>query len=602
MTNSSTITNEKKNIKKTTKPKTTKPKTTKPKTTKPKTTKPKTIKPKTTKPKTIKPKTIKPKTTKFKKNIKGGAEKLKNITDLNIIWNSILYKKFYKKFKNNKNKNNYHGYLTNNKNKKNYALFIIDMQNDFLNRPYRRSGEVKCVELNKNKEINIPGMQSKCRLFGSELKFQIEPTPVDPNENHSVPSLNDVKVNGEKLGNFNVAGSENSLVADIREKLRNALEDDLCTNIFITRDYHPDGHMSFNPFLTPKPYCACQDGCFPAHCIQGHSGSLIISDINNILKNNKYNNQKNKVKILFKGMFDNCDSFTGVQKNEIDNYSSNTKMSSSNKKICSSISGSYEICYSNNKSIPMLEALNFNTPIEFEQNNTNKKIYINIKNSKHKLKHYDFKTLSNDVNEIQVCGLAGDYCVRDTIKALAEMHRAKNIVLLAGLTRYPVLPLFTMASTPIHNYIPNLNLPNIDASNYDLNLIKKQEQVINNFNNTSNSKKSLYYYTLKVDDGGNYSLYDTITNTNTNTKTKTMQNMVTTEDFKLNNEGNKFHFITPPEEILNDYNLKNIKIIFRNQDLNPDYTNYLIKLILNSIFSNIYLYTIFFIFSYIYKP
>ena len=492
-----------------------------------------------------------------KKVVKGGAKNLLNEKNLSVIWNSMFLKKIVngKKFSTNR--------ITVSKVETNepYVVFFIDMQNDFMDVPYERSGDVCCVQLGNNKN-KVNGMSSVCRKYGSEPIFQSKLTPVSETEKHSVPGLG-------KLGNFNVADAGDKLVSDIVSKLKSALNDKNCKKIYITRDYHPDGHMSFSPYLTPKPYCACTGGCFPAHCIQGHSGSLVIDSIAQVLK---ASNKKDKVKVLFKGMSPNCDSFTAVEKDDIDNYSSNTLSST---EACSSISGCYEI-YNGSEPLTVEQSLDFNLPISFDSSNlSNSKIKklgnnSNLKNDTKKLVKYEFKSYETSnkkrelIEEFQVCGLAGDYCVRDTITALAEKFKSKKVVLLGGLTRYPVLPLGTMATVPIHNYNSNSYLPNIDMSDYKLKFDDKQ-QIVDNFNNTTDPKKSLYYYKLKLDEQFKLHLNKVKENR------RSLENPVQLNHLKIGNL-DSFHFITPPEEIARDYlQYRNIEFRFNKTDYNVDY-------------------------------
>ena len=318
-----------------------------------------------------------------------------------------------KKFSNNRIINNI-------ETKKPYVVFFIDMQNDFMDVEYKRSGAVSCVEIDEENG-------TKCRNLDSELTFKSTLTPVSESEPHSVLG------NLSKIGNFNVADAKEELITKIVSKLRKSLDDNNCKKIYITRDYHPDGHMSFDPNLTPKQYCACKGGVFPAHCIQGHSGSLVINSISLVLK---ASNKKDKVKVLFKGMSPNCDSFTAVEKSVIDNYSSNTLSST---RACSSISGCYEI-YNGSNPLTVEQALDFNLPISFNSlkplNSKIKKLDNNnklINDTTKELVKYEFEFSSNK-EEIQVCGLAGDYCVRDTITALAAKFPHNDVVVLGGLT------------------------------------------------------------------------------------------------------------------------------------------------------------------------
>ena len=133
---------------------------------------------------------------------------------------------------------------------------------------------------------------------------------------------------------------------------------------------------------------------------------------------------------------------------------------------------------------------------------------------------------------------------------------------MGGLTRYPVLPIATMRTVPIHNYSGNLNLPDIDGLNYNKNLDKNQDDIIGFFNNTTNPNKSLYYYKLIFKDGIFH-----INKVQNNTLTRPVNLL----DFNLR-LNQSYHFITPPEEIARDYlQYPNIKIVFTPDDYSKKY-------------------------------
>lgn len=559
------------------------------------------------------------KTTMKKKVVKGGAKKLIGVTNLGKVWND-MFKKKIKSINTTSNKfsklrlsniNNVNSYNTSYEGKK-YVLFVIDMQRDFCDVPYERSGKVRLVS-KKIKRFNRGTKTTRefdklCRVLGSETKFQRHFTTVEKNEKHSVTDLEEIRFdnngqinkNGNAIGNFNVADSGEELTQNLVSKITYALGDENCTQIIFTRDYHPDGHMSFCPVMTQAPYIGCEGGCFPAHCIQGHSGTLFVQDIQDLLLSTNPEILENKVKILFKGMSDNCDSFTGVKKTQIDNYCSNTK----SNKSCSSISGAYEIVGLSTK-----EAITFNNPVNFTRKKTKKEkdltlgIYSRVENNKNiSPKPFDYTTIIENADEFQVCGLAGDYCVRDTITALAdEIKRLSNkttinngvslvynkqkildkrVVLLADLTRYAVLPLKSMLALPIHNYSGNMLKPKLNGIGYDLEFEagKLTNGKLTNFDTIKeyftsiDTNKSLYYYLLTNTDG-KYSLVKTknkrielstmfeYKNLNLNKGNLTIKN-----DFTLTNPVLRyFHFITPPEEIAKDYSYHhNIVIRFLN--------------------------------------
>lgn len=326
--------------------------------------------------------------------------------NLKRVWNTLFKKRLTDQgYLNNIVSNgtvNFHHNDTDIPKDKNYVLFVIDMQKDFVDEEYKRFYEGK----ERKEETNI-----------------------------TVPAF--------KTGNFAVAQAS-TMYKDLEKKIDVALKDEKCKKIYFSRDYHPVGHMSFSHALSsctlnnksePNPdgkYCDPKNktGCFPAHCVQCHSGSLLIDTISKKL-HNLDENVKEKVEIIFKGIHKDCDSFTAVEKKHIDSKASNLEGSKLEGEhlTCSNVSGSYSL---KNKTLD--ECIDFIDKLD----PVNKELCEKTK--------FDFTNIDN----IEVCGLAGDYCVRDTVVALAEHNKNKNVILLANLTRYAVLPLFTMRTLPQH--------------------------------------------------------------------------------------------------------------------------------------------------------
>jgi len=289
-------------------------------------------------------------------------------------------------------------------NNKTYALFVIDMQNDFIDRDY-------------NREYNDAKMES-------EKNF----------------------VDGSLMGNFNVAQGE-SMIGLLISKLEDAIKDENCKYIIFSRDYHPVGHASFfyldeNTNMSNVTYKGSPSGCFPAHCVQGHSGSKLITEIEQFINDNK---DDKKIKVIFKGIHPTVDSFTAVPMDTIDHIASNHKPDINSlcmecgegnpHPCCSSVTGGFYIEGKN-----AVEAMEYMEVVEVTAE-TSKQVTYNDD---------DFINLES-VEKIEVCGLAGDYCVRDTIVALAKKYKKeKEIVLLNYLTRYAFLPLFTIRTIPEH--------------------------------------------------------------------------------------------------------------------------------------------------------
>ena len=383
------------------------------------------------------------------KHIKGGAKRLNGVTNLGLIWNYM--------FKQGDLDNKVIHALPQLSEGKKKALFVIDMQNDFVDRYYDRKDQNEQHPVWKDVMYTLSAKDPTLHLFGS--------------------------------GNFAVAAG-NEMVKDMTKYVKTAIESTDYSHIIFSRDYHPVGHSSFNKnAFYEKNLCGvcsnskdnkCNDddgGVFPAHCVQGKEGAKIINELDDlILSEISY---KYKIKIVFKGVHPHCDSYTAVEKDKIDaiasnkNHFRNEESNEEPNKLCSSISGGYKL-YKQSKSLTNKapakeataeeataeEAINFNGVFSYAQVDNNQATFEFIKDTEiYTLKKEDYSYL-NDVDIIEVCGLAGDYCVRDTVVALAEKYPNKKIILLNDLTRYPVLPFGTISIIPQHRYLAKAdNLP-----------------------------------------------------------------------------------------------------------------------------------------------
>jgi len=461
-----------------------------------------------------------------RRKIKGGMNYIPDEKkgDLIYIWNSLLNDRL----KNYEEYNKKQLLLTNTDVSSLYALFVIDMQNDFLDNPYNRA-------------------------YSLDGKNMIE----DENEKNLVE-------NYTKTGNFAVAQGSKMLKNDdviptklnnLLSKINDAYKDPLCKYIIFSRDYHPVDHMSFSPAYSTfyqnnyllneymneymkknkdNPYT----GNFPAHCIECHNGSSFIPELiegffNNIISDNDQN--KSKVKIVFKGIHSDIDSFSGVGKYSIDSYASNSTTTPPVCVGCSKKTGGF--IFKKEKSIE--ENVNFLSKINIEE-----------------MIAAPYDDWLEDVKKIEVCGLAGDYCVRDTIVALSEKFKDKTIILLQDLTRYAFLPVFTINTLPQHR-----SQKTYSKAKDDNTLKIYPESYQNLLLNTTNTNKGINYYIFK-----DRKLMDKtyIDNNKDEIKTKMFDlkgdNLYTALTYE--------HFITNHKDILDDYIINNnVKILMDETNL-----------------------------------
>ncbi len=389
-----------------------------------------------------------------------------------------------------------------------YALFVIDMQNDFIDREYKR--------IYKEEEKDEKNMVDRF-------------------------SLN---------GNFDVAQGV-SMIQPLLDKLEAAKNDPLCKYIIFSRDYHPVKHSSFfyvndEINMSNSTYGGSPTGNFPAHCVQEHNGSRLIPEIEKFILNSE---SSDKIKVIFKGIDPNVDSFTAVPMDTIDHIASNHKTvltdicqpceQGKTPRCCSSFTGGF--CLTGQSCV---EAMKFMGVIAPNDNSITKLTYDN--NDK-------YINLDN-VKKIEVCGLAGDYCVRDTIVALAKKHNDKEIVLLNNLTRYAFLPLFTIRTIPEHkaDYLTefNPNFGDIDETEITMyNKTNTDEHAL-----SQGYEKDIKYYVFDSPlDGSSPRLMES------DEVNLTQADFVFYPGLPKEQQGNilpltRKHFITGHEEILSDYN------------------------------------------------
>lgn len=369
------------------------------------------------------------------KMIRGGYKLLNDKTDLSYVWNSLFYKRV-------KNMLEYKSLLdrinpadkTDSESKK--VLFVIDMQKDFVDRPYvRKNNDIHPVTKGSDHGGNFAVTDAIKMLGGSE-------TDVEATTNF----------NNEDTANAVI--SKSKFLTYIQEALK---PESKYKYVIFSRDYHPVGHCSFNnKWFYEQTLCqGCNDGGnFPAHCVQGFDGSKFIPEIEYLIDNL---DTAGKAKVVFKGIHKDCDSFTAVQKKDVDHNASNVN-TDLNRKSCSSVTGAY-----------LLNGKTAKYAVEFNA-------LFNIEDATQVTYKSDSDLDLSDATHIEVCGLAGDYCVRDTAVALADIFGDKKIIVLNDFTRYPTLPFWTIGILPQHNYGANGSILPV-LSDYDKSLIPSNESI-----------------------------------------------------------------------------------------------------------------------------
>ena len=490
-------------------------------------------------------------------------------SNLSMVWNSLFYERAKDILKGKFiNHDNYINQTVSETNLKTKVLFVIDMQNDFIDRKYTRMG---------NGDVN--------------------------------------PVTGEVFdyGNFDVADGRKMLEKDslFLNFIESALsKDSPYKTVVFTRDYHPVGHSSFTGAFKKSPNLLCGDcssesinttlysGNFPAHCVQGFEGSKLVNEIEDLIKTAKYTNDTStEIKILFKGMHKNIDSFTAFPKDDIDTISSNPTHQIC--RSCSSITGGYMLkyrdepaslatCFMFNQKVDPNDKSMTQTVSELSSSSENNIIRV-LEDKTNKLDEFqlfvkeDYGWLNDErIDTIEVCGLAGDYCVRDTVVALSKKYLNKKIVLLNDFTRYPALPFYTIDLLAQHK--PESKYSS-DAYTKDDSLASLKDEEIQEFinnqlnglpdNDKSDKMKVLSAYAKWAPESGtvNKDIIYYLLEKNLETGVRTLidkdalksidtKDLITMEDVpRYINPLKYHHFITPLESFIEDYRPENIQIV-----------------------------------------
>jgi len=324
-------------------------------------------------------------------------------------------------------------------------LYVIDMQNDFIDRPY-----------------------------GSEAN-----------------------------GKFSV-GDGKDIISPIKECIQKAISDPNYKTIVFSRDYHPKNHCSF---FNGE---GARGGNFPSHCLQETDGAHIIQEFldTNFAKDYKVNDS-NKIRVVFKGIFPNTDSFSAVEFKGARQKSSGAQCTCDGKG-CSSVTGGFTLKDTN------VNPFTYNGKVD-ETNAT----------------QFSGPTV-DDGDVFEVCGLAGDYCVRDTALALKQKYPKCTVVVLNDLVRYPFLP---------------LDIPVIQHRN-------REHGSVSVDNHLENLKRFL---SIKQNKGLNYYLFN-----KDGLLTADEISKIDDDTFKIENKEylqNYFHFISDPRALIEDYCDHSVKML-----------------------------------------
>ena len=327
---------------------------------------------------------------------------------------------------------------------------------------------------------------------------------------------------GKKLGAFAV-NNGSSFIESLTKHIESNIDN--YSKIVFSRDFHDQNHCSFYT----------DGGTFPPHCVIGTYGSgfypTLKKWLEEAMKDEKY---KNKIDIVFKGMHPNKDSFTAVSIDNNGNRNNYYSKRQIGEKCCGSgmekKDGDHKTgcgnAFTGSKKLNPDKRLN---PLDDYLFKETEQTWNAIKDN---FVDYD---ISGNGAHYYVCGLAGDFCVRDTAIALSD--HGKKVSILHDYTRNAFVP----ANFPLTSTIYN---PKVVYGDGPLNAYHLDDTNFSNKVLEEDTEKGFQYYMFKYKAG--------------NPSTYTVPKL---EQLKTANPGDYFHFLTDHRQIIDDYRKKKITML-----------------------------------------
>ena len=371
-------------------------------------------------------------------------------------------------------------------------------------------------------------------------------------QNDFIDKVYDNDDGNKQLGKFAV-GEGASVIPGILSHANDAINSDAYKAVIFSRDYHPEDHCSFGAGHK-------NGGSFPSHCVQGTKGAQLINEIKTGVD---FTNPK--VKVIFKGIHPDADSFSAMSYGKARQASSGSKCTGcTDTDACSNVTGGWElpdapveyngpITYGT--SVP--SSTEVKTPPTEVSGLPSRTLTVlprvqNLRSEGSSISYpvvtaKDFTPVKYepafpDGSVIEVCGLAGDYCVRDTAIALATKYVNCTVVVLNDLVRYPFVPMW---------------LPCKMHTNVEGRPLESHMEHLDYFLNAEKNK------------GFNYYLFDQTGTLMTPTEIQTKFSSVDELKAAITAEAPNFgpvysHFLSDPRDIILDYKKSNVRIM-----LNP---------------------------------
>jgi nicotinamidase-related amidase len=308
---------------------------------------------------------------------------------------------------------------------KNICLWVIDMQNDFIDAPFQdttlfKDSDKDVIRLTHNNQPD--------GIFIGKLKS-------NPYKKVEIRSEDSFKNSESQINTGRFAVNEGiQCVKDVIHYI-NLLTDeykDRLEKVIFSRDIHTTdeknnaNHCSFKS----KSDIGFIDGIgFPAHCVNGTAGCQLHSKIKEACQNldndnNDNDNKDDKSLVVMKGCSEDYDSFGAFPYDcsEKGKAYSNIRQHNGCTQTCSGDNDSID---KNTGSFVLEKDEQFNLSVDLNKKRETIKDKID--------------SIGGDNMIHLVCGLAGDYCVRDTAINLKFAYPESTVAVIADATRYAAL-------------------------------------------------------------------------------------------------------------------------------------------------------------------
>lgn len=226
-------------------------------------------------------------------------------------------------------------------------------------------------------------------------------------------------------GRFNVEEGD-QIIRPIANLIKKAGQNG--TKIVASRDYHPNGHVSFSS----------AGGPFPDHCVMGSYGSSFATDIKKALLD-----QKEHVSVVFKGCYENIDSFGALPYEK--NHALSGRISiKENLPAALSFTGGFEILEHDNPIFhPILSTRRWlledsicENPVEAQFKKAINNCEIQGEFEAKSACVLRPKNIDSDVKNVFFVGLAADFCVLDSAINAKMANPKLDVHIIYDLTRY----------------------------------------------------------------------------------------------------------------------------------------------------------------------